>query len=199
MDVYETMRSTRATRSYASDPVDERTLARVLDHARFAPSGGNRQPWRVIVVRDPGQKRRLRDEYVTAYRAMGIEGAADLDDFAEHLDEVPLLLVICVELAALSISDERLDRPSIVGGASIYPFVQNVLLGLAGEGLAGLLSTVVCPREPQLREIFGIPEEFAVACVIPVGHPQRRPGRANRRPVEEFARLDRFEGSSLSE
>lgn len=198
MDLYETMRATRATRSYAPDPVDERALARVLENARFAPSGGNRQPWRVIVVRDPGQKQRLRDEYVTAYRAMGIEDAPDLDHFAEHLDEVPLLLVICVELAALSISDSGLDRPSVVGGASIYPFVQNVLLGLVSEGLAGLLSTVVCPREPELRKILGIPEEFAVACVIAVGHPDRRPGRANRRPVEQFAWLDRFEGPSLT-
>jgi nitroreductase len=199
MDLYESMRATRATRSYTSDPVDERALAAVLDHARFAPSGGNRQPWRVIVVRDPAQKRPLRDEYVAAYRALGIVDAPDLDHFAEHLDEVPLLLLICVELAALSISDAGLDRPSIIGGASIYPFVQNILLGLHNEGLAGLLSTVVCSREPQLREIFGIPEEFAVACVIPVGHPQRRPGRANRRPVEEFAWLDRFEGPSLAE
>jgi nitroreductase len=198
MDVYETMRSTRATRSYSSDPVDERALATVLENARFAPSGGNRQPWRVIVVRDPAQKRRLRDEYVAAHRALGIQGAPELDHFAEHLDEVPLLLLICVELAALSIADAGLDRPSVVGGASIYPFVQNILLGLAGEGLAGLLSTVVCPREPQLREIFGIPEEYAVACVIPVGHPERRPGRANRRPVEQFAWLDRFEGRSLT-
>jgi nitroreductase len=198
MDLYETMQATRATRSYSPDPVDERALATVLENARFAPSGGNRQPWRVIVVRDPEQKRRLRDEYVTAYRAMGIEGAPDLDHFAEHLDEVPLLLVICVELAALSISDAGLDRPSIVGGASIYPFVQNVLLGLVSEGLAGLLSTVVCPREPQLREIFGIPEEYALACVIPVGHPARRPGRVNRRPADEFAWLDRFEGPPLA-
>ncbi len=198
MDLFETMRATRATRSYSPDPVDERTLATVLENARFAPSGGNRQPWRVIVVRDPEQKQRLRDEYVIAYRAMGIVDAPDLDHFAEHLDEVPVLLVICVELAALSISDAGLDRPSVVGGASIYPFVQNVLLGLVGAGLAGLLSTVVCPREPQLREIFGIPEAFAVACVIPVGHPKRRPGRVNRRPVEEFAWLDRFEGPSLT-
>ena len=86
-----------------------------------------------------------------------------------------------------------LDRQSIVGGASIYPFVQNVLLGLRNEGLAGLLSTLVCPREPQLRELFAIPDGYGVACVIPVGRAKRTGLELARRPVEEFV-VDSFAG-----
>jgi nitroreductase len=191
------MRSTVATRSFRPDPVDEATLARVLDSARFAPSGGNKQPWRVVVVRDSEQKRRLREQYVAAYQETPLAGIVALDRFADQLDQVPVLLVVCVELAALSVTDAGLERVSIVGGASIYPFVQNILLGLQNEGLAGLLTTVAIPREPELRRIFSIPETFAVACVIPVGHPNPTGARPSRRPVEAFASLDRFAGEPL--
>jgi nitroreductase len=195
--LYEAMRTTAATRSYAADPVDDDTLHRVLEHARFAPSGGNRQPWRVVVVRDLEQKRRLREQYVEAYRQTPMYGRSSLDRFAGHLDEVPVLLVVCVELAALSITDAGLGRQSIVGGASIYPFVQNILLGLRNEGLAGLLTTVAVPRERELRAIFSIPDGFAFACVIPVGRPDAPSSPLSRRPVETFAWVDRFDGEPL--
>jgi nitroreductase len=195
--LFEAMRTTAATRSYSTDPVDDDTLHRVLEHARFAPSGGNRQPWRVVVVRDPEQKRRLREQYVEAYRHSPQYGTSGLDRFADHLDELPVLLVVCVELAALTITDAGLDRQSIVGGASIFPFVQNILLGLRNEGLAGLLTTVALPRERELREIFSIPDGFAIACVIPVGRPEAPSSRLSRRPVETFAWLDRFGGEPL--
>jgi nitroreductase len=191
------MRTTAATRRYTSQPVDDEALHRVLDAARFAPSGGNRQPWRVIVVRDQAQKRRLREQYVLGYEQTAARAGRGTDAFAEHLDDVPVLLVICVELNSLRITDGDLGRPSIVGGASIYPFVQNILLALRDEGLGGLLTTVVCSREGDVREIFGIPDGFAVACVIPVGQPVRRAPVLRRNPVEEFARLDRFDGTPL--
>lgn len=198
MRLYEAMRTTEATRSYMPDAVDEVTLHRVLDNARFAPSGGNRQPWRVVIVRDPEQKRKLREQYVLAYRETPAYGTSNLDRFADHLDEVPVLLLVCVESAALTVTDTDLGRPSIVGGASIYPFVQNILLGLRSEGLAGLLTTLVCPRESELRKIFAIPDAFAVACLIPVGRPADPGSRLVRRPVEEFAWLDQFAGEPLS-
>jgi nitroreductase len=194
VSLYEVMRTARATRSYARDPVDDATIHRVLEHARFAPSGGNRQPWRVLVLRDPEAKRKLREQYVIAYRDTPAYGTPSLDRFAERLDEVPVLLLVCVELEALTITDRLLDRQSIVGGASIYPFVQNVLLGLRKEGLGGLLSTLVCPREPQLRELFTIPDGYGVACVIPVGRARRTGLELVRKPVEEFAWVDSFVG-----
>ena len=133
MSLYEVMRTANATRSYARDPVDDATIHRVL--------------------RDPEAKRKLREQYLIAYRDTPAFGTPSLDRFAERLDELPVLLLVCVEPEALTITDRALDPQSIVGGASIYPFVQNVLLGLRNEGLGGLLSTLVCPREPQLREL----------------------------------------------
>jgi nitroreductase len=185
----------------------------VLDNARFAPSGGNRQPWRVIVVDDPALRRRLGELYRPHWEQymerMGarvvldqsgdapsgrLAGLRAADDFAARLGEVPLHLVVCVELASLAIVDQVLDRPSVVGGASIYPFVQNVLLGLRREGLGAAFTTLLTPAEAEVKELLGLPEGIAVAGHVAVGYRDGEwPRRLSRRPVGEFAFSNYYE------
>ncbi|MGI8507392.1 MAG: nitroreductase family protein [Solirubrobacteraceae bacterium] len=213
-DLYELMRCAPSTRYFTSDPVPRELLERVLDNARFAPSGGNRQGWRVIVITDAGTRRRLRElyeqpwnEYMinTGGRAALDAGAASglepgrlrmlrgADEFAHNFDQVPVHLVVCVELDALAITDSGLERPSIVGGASIYPFVQNVLLGLRREGLGTAFTTLLVPAEPQVQELLAIPEGVAIAGHISVGYrADPWPKRLRRNPVEQFAFSERF-------
>src|SRR5580704_19225141 len=77
MDLNETLRTTGAVRNFHPEPIDDAVLHRLLDTARFAPSGGNRQGWRVIVVKDPSKREALRDLYLTGwyeYLAMGSAG-----------------------------------------------------------------------------------------------------------------------------
>ncbi len=210
----EVMRCAPSTRSFTDEPVPRELLERVLDNARFAPSGGNRQGWRVIVVTDAGIRRRMRELYQEPWDAYMIRtgGRAALDagedsglpagrlrmlrgadEYARTFDQVPVHLVICVELETLAITDAELDRPSIVGGASIYPFVQNVLLGLRHEGLGAAFTTLLVPAEPQLRELLGIPDGVAVAGHIGVGHrADPWPAQLRRNPVAEFAFGDRY-------
>jgi nitroreductase len=80
------------------------------------------------------------------------------DEFAHSFDQVPVHLVICVELSALAIVDSSLERPSIVGGASIYPFVQNILLGLRAEGLGAAFTTLLTPAEEEVRTLLALPD-----------------------------------------
>ena len=184
-DLYEVMRQAPSTRYFTDEPVPKEVLERVFENARFAPSGGNRQGWRVIVVTDRNTRRKLRELYepawvqytkqtgardlldapepppgITAGRLRMLKGA---DEFAHTFDAVPVHLVPCVALDALAIVDQTLERPSIVGGASIYPFVQNVLLGLRAEGLGAAFTTLLTPAEAQVRELLGIPDGIAVA------------------------------------
>jgi nitroreductase len=212
--LYELMRCAPSTRRFLNLDVNREVLERVLDNARFAPSGGNRQGWRVVVVTDPDTRRQMRelyegpwDDYMvqTGGRAALDAGAASglppgrlrmlqgADEFAHTFDRVPVHLVICAELSALAIVDSSLERPSIVGGASIYPFVQNILLGLRHEGLGAAFTTLLVPAEPQIRELLAIPDEMLIAGHISVG--QRAdpwPGRLSRKPVSEFAYGDRY-------
>jgi nitroreductase len=212
VELIEAMRCAPTTRRFTSDPVPPEILERVLDNARFAPSGGNRQPWRVIAVRDPETRRTLRDLYLPHWRAYmertggaallanpGVvgEGRARMvkraDDFAHALELVPLHLVICVSLADLAIVDLDLDRPSVVGGASIYPFVQNLLLGLRAEGLGAALTTLLAPAEPEVKRLLAIPEDVGLAAYVLVGpRADPWPEHLSRRPVEEFAFAERF-------
>jgi nitroreductase len=211
------MRSAPTTRRFGVDPVAEEVLWRVLDSARFAPSGGNRQSWRVIAVRSAETRRALRDLYQPHWRAYMEQtgGAAVLDNpagldpslvrrvqladaFAEHLHDVPLHLVVCANLADLAIVDAALDRPSVVGGASIYPFVQNVLLGLRAEGLGAALTTLLAPAEPDVKRLLAIPDGVAIAAYVLVGHrADPWPTRLSRKPVEEFAFAERY-GQALA-
>jgi nitroreductase len=207
-DLYELMRTAPTTRRFTDEAVDPAVIHRVLDNARFAPSGGNRQGWRVIVVRDPETRRALRDLYVPHWHAyldrIGARQRLGHDSprgrmldraeaFAQSMHEVPVHLVVCVELAALAIVDDGLDRVSIAGGGSIYPFVQNVLLGLRAEGLGAAFTTILMGAEPEVRELLRIPDGVAIAAHIAVGHrSSERWPELSRRPVEAFAFAERW-------
>jgi nitroreductase len=213
-DIYELMRCAPSTRHFTDDPVPHELLERVLDSARFAPSGGNRQGWRVIVVTDPDTRRRIRDLYQQPWDAYMVKtgGRAALDggetgavpagrlrmlrgadEYARNFHQVPVHLVVCVEISALAITDAELDRQSIVGGASIYPFVQNILLGLRREGLGASFTTLLVPAEKQVRELLEIPEGIAIAGHIAVGYrADPWPTRLSRKPVTEFVFGERY-------
>jgi nitroreductase len=223
VDLIETLRATGAVREFRPDPVGDEVVFRILDTARFAPSGGNRQGWRVVVVKDPGQRRALRDLYLPgwydylAQRQAGLVPWAPVTDeeaeraalehvdtaaidpgaFADHLDEVPVLLVVLADLRALAAVDRDFDRYTMAGGASTYPFAWSILLAARAEGLGGVLTTVAIRREPEVKGFVGVPDELVVAGVIALGRPVTQPRRLTRRPVEEFATVDRFDGPPL--
>jgi nitroreductase len=212
MDLYEAMRCAPTTRRFKPDPVPTEMLVRALDNARFAPSGGNRQGWRVVVVRDPELRVALRDLYLPGWRAYmeRTGGAAVLADpqsfdaatvrrvqganeYAECLDEVPVHLVVGVCLGDLAVTDAQLPRQSIVGGASIYPFVQNLLLALRAEGLGAAMTTLLVPAEAEVKRLLEMPEDVAVAAHVGVGNrADPWPGRLSRRPVVGFAFAERY-------
>ncbi len=224
MDLDLVMRTTGAARAFTDAPVDDATIYRVLERARFAPSGGNRQPWRVIVVKDADLRRRLRDLSVLGWReyvafveagevpfAPGADGlpnrsGIDLDAaratphpsaFVDDLDQAPALLVIGAHLPGLAVLDWGLERQSIIGGGSIYPFTQNLLLSARNEGLGGVMTTFLARQEDAARKVLGFPPEIALAAVVALGVPETFPSKLTRRPVEEFATVDGLAGEAF--
>jgi nitroreductase len=220
-DLLTALRTTGATREFTDEPVDGATLHRILDTARFAPSGGNRQGWRVVVLRSPEVRRALRDLYLPgwyqylAIRAAGLTPFAPITDraaeataaagaqpvetgFAEHLDEVPVLLAVTVDLRDLAAVDRDLDRYTFAGGASVYPFCWNLLLAARAEGLGGVITTMATRAEPEVREVLGLPDEVALAAVLAIGHPVKQLRRLTREPVESFTTVDRYDGAPFT-
>jgi nitroreductase len=227
VELVDALRTTGAVRAFVAEDVPDGVLYRVLDNARFAPSGGNRQGWRVVVVRDPDVRARLRDLYLPgwyeylAQRAAGLTPFAPVTDeaaerravedapamadaaarsgggFAEHLDDVPVLLVLLADLRALAAMDKALPRYSIAGGASIYPFAWSILLAAREEGLAGVITTMPVRHEPDVKALLDVPDEFALAGVIALGRPVHQPRRLTRNSVESFTTVDRFSGDAF--
>lgn len=202
MDFREVIETTGACRFYRPDPIPEDILARVLDAARYAPTGGNRQGVRLLAVRDAGKRRALRDLYVPLWEQYmaraGARPGAPLpkliqaaDHMARHLDEVPVLLVVCAQLGDLLATDRHLERLSVVGGGSIYPAVQNVLLAARAEGLGTALTTLLCAVEPQVKALLAIPDDVLTAALVPLGYPARGfPKKLARRPLGEVCFAD---------
>lgn len=219
MELYEVMRTTFAAREFTGEPLPDETLVKILDHARFAPSGGNRQGWRVIVVRDPSTKRALAD--LSGYAAKryaaqvnngespwntidppGVDAAAieqtpPPPHLTEPLARAAVVLVICVDLKVVASMDQDLDRVGIVSGASIYPFAWNVLMAARHEGFAGTITTLAVAREAKIQELLGIPRHVAVCAVMPLGRPVRTLTKLKRKTVAEFTTRERWGGPTL--
>jgi nitroreductase len=202
MDFREVIETTGSCRRYRPDPVPDDVLARVLDGARFAPTGGNRQGVRFLLVRDPGKRRALRDLYVPLWEQYiaraGARPGAPLpklvqaaDHMARHLDEVPVLVVVCAQIGDLLATDRHLERLSVVGGGSIYPSVQNLLLSARAEGLGSALTTLLCAVEPQVKTLLAIPDDVLTAALVPLGYPASPfPRKLGRRPLAEICFAD---------
>lgn len=202
MELTEAMRTTGTCRYFRPDPVPDDVLHRAFDVARFGPQGGNRQPLRWIVVRDQGLRRALADLYQPLWQAYLRRGApegspvrapADADHFARHLAEVPAIVVVCAELAALHATDVELGRLSVVGGGSIYPTVQNLCLALRDEGVGTAFTTLLCRAEPAVRDLLAIPDDMITAGHLAVGYPARPfPTRLRRIPVADVVFADGY-------
>ena len=204
MDFREVIETTGTCRFYRSDAVPDDVLRRVLDGTRWAPTGGNRQGVRFVAVRDVAKRRRLQELYLPLWeqyvsRATARPGApmprllANADHFAHHLAEIPVLVVVCAQLADLLATDRHLDRLTIVGGASVYPSVQNLLLAARAEGLGTALTTLLCAVEPQVKELLEIPDGVASAATVALGYPVRAfPKRLARRPLSETCFADTY-------
>lgn len=212
-DLYETMSTLRAVRRLKPDPIPDEVLQRVLQAACWAPTGGNVQPWRVIVVRSPEKKKAVADLYApewAKYTAMskrraekaGVTGDAMSamertlaagDHLAEHMHEAPALLLFVADPNNMAITDKNLDRVSMVGGGSVYTAVQNTMLACVAEGLGCVLTTLHCLREPELKEVLGIPEQWATLALVPIGYPVAKGhGPITRQPPSRLAFDDTF-------
>ena len=219
MELYDVMRSTFSAREFTDDAVPDEVLFTILDNARFASSGGNRQGWHVIVVRDDATKAALADlqapaikRYMaqvqagenpfnsidpTAIDAATIERTVPPPRTIDAIAKAPLVLVVCVDLKVVASIDQDLPRVGIISGASIYPFVWNILLAARNEGYGGTLTTWAVAAEAQVQALLGIPQHVAVAAVIPFGRPVTQRTRLKRKAVAEFTSLERWGGAPL--
>lgn len=219
MELHDVMRTTFACREWTDEPVSDEILYRILDVARFAPNGGNRQGWHVTVIRD----RAIREQFVplvlphtSVYVAQARAGEAPWNTIEETsidlesaraearpfpgvdaMVDAPVVLVISIDLSVVASFDKDLDRIGVISGASVYPFVWNILLAARNEGLGGVLTTYLAPEEAKVQALLNLPSSHAVAAMVPLGHPVKQLTKLRRLAVEEFTTIDSFDGETF--
>ena len=214
------MRTTAAVREFTGDPLPDETLHRILDHARFAPSGGNRQGTRLVLVRDRATRERLAELNEPAVRRYVAQSKAGQSPWNPLEPPIPtseeiaathvpaaftrpvltaaVVVVVLLDLGVVAATDQDLDRIGVVPGASVYPLVWNLLLAARNEGFGGTITTMAVAQEPAVRELLAIPEGYAVAAVVPLGKPVKQLTKLRRLPVEELATWERFDGDPFT-
>ena len=135
--------------------------------------------------------------------AATIESTAVPARLRESFIQAPVVLVVCVDLRVVASTDQYLDRVGVISGASIYPFVWNLLMAARHEGYGGTITTLAVAQEPRVKELLHIPPHVAVSAVIPLGQPAKRltrlapqagvglcPPRRMGRPAARFGLVD---------
>lgn len=219
MDLYEVMRTTAAVRDFTDDPLPDGVLHTILENARFAPSGGNRQGTQIVVIRDLDTRERLveiTEPGARRYHAQRAAGETPWSGYVasrvseeqvaetrvpssvtEPLRRAAVVLVVCVDLRTVAALDKELDRVGLVSGGSVYPLVWNILLAARNEGFGGTITTMAIAEEPALKRLLGIPDPFAVAAVVPLGKPVKQLSRLRRVTVDELTHVERWAGGPL--
>jgi nitroreductase len=202
MDFFDVVTTQRAMRRLKTDAIPDTVLQKIMDAAICAPSGGNRQNWSFVVVRDQAKRARLGELYREAwgelmkvpYYAGASKEPADSPagkmlgsarHLAEHLGEAPAIILACVTL-------DPGVKANLTIGASIYPAVQNIMLAARALGIGSCITTIHRFRDAQVKELLGIPADVETAALLPLGYPLGKFGRPPRRPVREVAFADRW-------
>jgi nitroreductase len=189
MDIFEAINTQRAMRRLKADPVPDELIWKVLDAAVRAPSGGNRQPWSFVVIRDAETKAKIAEHYLDSWnKSYGLikqaamaspetaKTYASAEHLANHLAEAPVLIIAAVNVSAVA--------PVSPPGASIYPAVQNLMLAARALGLGAALTTLHRTHEVEVKQILGIPDGVDTMALIPLGWPRGKFGSGQRIPAE---------------
>jgi nitroreductase len=200
LDVWEVMRTASAVRRYRDEPVEDHMLERCLQAATWAPSGGNQQPWRFVVLRSAEARdivtaasHQTWDAMKDFYRLPAHDGTDDpksrvLRAMAEHMDvggAAPALVLFCVQ--------PQRGASKLQQGGSIFPAVQNFLLAARAQGLGAAITLWHGFCDDQLRSLVGIPEDWLIATLLTVGWPKGGHRPVRRKALPEVAVIDRWD------
>jgi nitroreductase len=200
-DLWEVMHTASSVRRYRDEPVSDEVIDTCLRAASWAPSGGNQQPWKFVVLRSAS----LRDvitaaahktwDVMTEFYSISLPDN-DADDpksrvlrtMAEHMrvgGAAPVLVLFCVQ--------PQRGTTELQQGGSIFPAVQNFLLAARAQGLGAAITLWHGSCEDELRSMVGIPDDWKIATLLTVGWPRGRHHAVRRKPLSEVAAIDRWD------
>jgi nitroreductase len=187
MEVLEAIKTRRSIRKYKSTPVDDKTVERILEAARWAPSWHNFQCWRFIVVRDSEIRNRLADTAIEVAEGKPNRGA-------EAMRVTPIAIVACAERRRSGYF-AREPRKPVTDKGDWYMYdvalaMQNLVLAAHSLGLGTV--NVGAFDAIKAAKILGVPEGFAVVSMTPLGYPDQEPAPRPRKELAEIVFYDKF-------
>ena len=202
-DLWDVMRTASAVRRYRDEPVSDEVIEPCLGAASWAPSGGNQQPWKFVVLRSSSVRdvvtaaaHKTWDVMTEFYRISMPESEADdpksrvLRTMAEHMSvggAAPVLVLFCVQ--------PQRGTTELQQGGSIFPAVQNFLLAARRKALGAAITLWHGSCEDQLRSMVGIPDDWLIATLLTVGWPKGGHHPVRRKPLNEVAATDHWDQS----
>ena len=200
-DIFEVMSTMRAMRRLKPDPVPDDLIHKILQAGQWAPSGGNNQTWRFLVVKDPEVKKQVQVYYKRAYdEVVGPRYASSapppgsdpdrykrqhsaVEYLTDHYHEAPVWIVACLRDG---------ENPGRGAGSSIYPAVQNMLLAARALGLGSTLTTRHMTHGKEVDAIFGLPPGVQSYAILPIGWPMGNFGKLGRGPLSDVVYQDQW-------
>jgi len=200
-NIWEAMSTMRAMRRLKPDPVPDALINKILQAGQWAPSGGNTQKWRFLVVKDAAIKKQVQvyykklfDEVVGPRYASSApppgsdEGRfkrqqAAVEYLTDHYHEAPVWIVACLDAG---------ENPNRTAGSSIYTAVENMLLATRALGLGTTLTTRHTGYGKEVDAVFGLPSGVQSYAILPIGWPMGNFGKLGRGPLSDVVYGDKW-------
>jgi len=200
MDFFEVATSTPTMRRFLDRPIADAELVKILETANMAPSGSNAQPWEFVVVRDIEMRREIQRLYEAVWgpykESAIIRGRTELsaravkalrtgDEFAAQLAIVPVHVVVFLDRPKMRVERGSANDLFNFGATygSIFPAIELMMLSARALGIGTAMTTMLTSKEPETKTLLGVPAEYQLIALIPMGYPDGNFKRPFRKPV----------------
>lgn len=199
------LRERRSIRRFTARQPDDGQLAKLLEAARWAPSASNRQPYRLLVVRDAERIEAMRQTVTDATAALQASARADRQEavsaYLKHFDffgGAPIVLAPIVRLGPdllaaatgnATSQNASIPRTLLDNVSSVAAALTNLLLAAHALGLGACWMTGPLVAERELCALLGVPRGWSLAALVPLGYPAEVPAAPPRKPVEALSRF----------
>ncbi|MCH7570929.1 MAG: nitroreductase family protein [Deltaproteobacteria bacterium] len=199
-ELLKTIHSRRSVRVYKTGKVTDEQLERILDAARWAPSGANSQPWEFIVTRDKRKMKKVREIYLNEWKQRKLEDPVHYKGLKkDYVGDVSVLVLICGDPRTMQVyltTRQPADREKLFQ-ASVANAVEHMMLMAASERLGTVWVSVREEVEAELRMLFGVPQPLRLLWVVPIGPARVWPRPRRRRELSAFVHWECYDPKKL--
>ena len=198
--VLQIIKKRRSVRVYKTGKVTDKQLETILEAARWAPSGANTQPWEFVVTRDREKMKRVREIFYDEWQQRKREDPVNYKGLTKYyVGDASVLVLVCADPRTMQVyltTRRPADREKLFQ-ASVASAIENMMLLATSLGFGTVWVSVREEIEPQLRDLFKVPQPIRLLWVVPIGHARFWPGAKPRRKMADFTHYESYDAKKL--